>query len=315
MVYDDAAIAESAAAPACSPPIAVALKKGNFASFTHRGHPGNRIGYRFFEHTPIVHGKVPRNANEAGIDLGRVRALETAYSREPGVKVFKRNLDNDTGWVSQRWVFYLAPADDGIKMLWVIETDEDPLPRYYGAQQCFRMSGRTQKKAWKKEVALTPAFSEYDLWASSMGQSNKTSLTYVCRDNSWEVLPATESCLGARTPLGIHVDKQRCDGLLPDVVGPYKAAMLAPIDSGLVTRTDLEKTWVCGIFWENTSHVTNHHPADCLHTIVNIGNIPVRAKRAIRGKIYWFKGNRDDLLRKWVADFGHGAGTSRALGT
>ena len=219
------------------------------------------------------------------------------------MKVHKRTLDNDEGWVNQRWVFYLAPAEDGIDMLWVIETYEGGLPQYYGAQQCFRMSGRSQKKAWKKEVALTPAFSEYDLWVSQKGFSEKTSLTYVVRNKGWEALPATESCVGARIPLGVQVDEQRCGGVLPDVVGPYEAAMLAPVDCGLITRTDLEGEWVCGIFWENTSHVTDHHPADCVHAIVNVGNIPARCKRAIRGKIYWFRGTKSELLRRWKSDF------------
>ena len=50
-------------------------------------------------------------------------------------------------------------------------------------------------------------------------------------------------------------------------------------------RTNLENARVAGLFWERTSHVTNHHPADCLHTVVNIGDIPPHGKRAVRGKI------------------------------
>ena len=103
-------------------------------------------------------------------------------------------------------------------------------------------------------------------------------------------------------------------------IGPYKARALEPIDIGLVTRVNREGTWVCGIFWERTSHLTDHHPADCLHSVVNIGPIGPRAKRAIRGKIYWFKGTLDDLAKRWKRDFAHprrrdgasGGGSSRS---
>jgi hypothetical protein len=49
--------------------------------------------------------------------------------------------------------------------------------------------------------------------------------------------------------------------------------------------------------------VTDHHPADCLHAIVNIGDLPPHSRRVIRGKIYWFKGTKRDLLKQWRADF------------
>ena len=86
-------------------------------------------------------------------------------------------------------------------------------------------------------------------------------------------------------------------------VGPYHARMLDPIDCGLIARVDKVQTWVCGIYWERTTHVSDHHPADCLHAIVNIGGIPAHAKRALRGKIYWFKGTLQDLFDHWKRDF------------
>lgn len=56
------------------------------------------------------------------------------------------------------------------------------------------------------------------------------------------------------------------------------------------------------IHWQYTSHVTDHHPADCLHSIVNIGNIPPFSKKAIHGKIYWFEGNKDSLYDHYKHD-------------
>jgi hypothetical protein len=132
----------------------------------------------------------------------------------------------------------------------------------------------------------------------------------VLRGRRWELLPAKDEAVGARTPLGVRIDKARGAGD-PDLVrtiGPYEAEVLPPVDCGLITRADSGGRWVCGIFWERTSHVTDHHPADCLHSIVNIGGVPPHSRRAIRGKIYWFKGSLDNLFRRWHRDFPQGSG-------
>ena len=220
----------------------------------------------------------------------------------PGTVVYERKIDETNQWLEQDWIFYMAPVGDGIDLLWVIETNERGLPLYYGVQQCFRLSGR-RNASWRRTIAETPAFSEYDLWESQKDVEIKTSLSWVLRNNHWQILPAIEECVGARTPFGVRIDEKRFPENLPSVVGPYAALMQDPIDCGLITRTDLEGNWICGIYWQGTSHVTNHHPADCLHAIVNIGNIPPHSKRAIRGKIYWFKGIKDDLHKKWRKDF------------
>lgn len=273
-------------------------KKSGFASFTQRQHPANRIGYRFFEHSPLVFGAAP----EAGVAKVRRDAYEEDFSNRRGVEVYRQRIPQVEGWVDQSWTFYLAPAQHGIDLLWLVETQESGLPRYYGVQQCFRLSG-VSNAAWRREIAETPAFSEYDLWASQDSLPERASLTYVLRKNVWHTLPAVRECVGARTPLGVRIDAERFGRELPDVVGPYNARMLDPVDCGLITRTNLQGAWVCGLFWEGTSHVTDHHPADCLHAIVNIGDLPPHSRRVIRGKIYWFKGTKQDLLEQWRADF------------
>ena len=88
----------------------------------------------------------------------------------------------------------------------VVQTYEEGLPEYYGIQQCFRMSGHTNEE-WRKRIANTPAFSEYDLWEKD--SLNRRSLTYILRDNKWEVLPALIETVGARTPLGMEIDNLR----------------------------------------------------------------------------------------------------------
>ena len=93
--------------------------------------------------------------------------------------------------------------------------------------------------------------------------------SFVTEDNQ------TKS-VGCRTPLGLRIDGERTAAASAAMTtfGAYEARMLTPVD--------LEGTWYHGA-WEATSHVTNHRSADCLHAIVNIGNIPPHARRAIRG--------------------------------
>jgi hypothetical protein len=280
-------------------------RKMGFATFDNRNQPGNTIGYRFFEHAPLIFNKDSIDVvNDPNIDSTRINRLVKSFSASPGVAVYKRNIGTDENWIQQSWTFYLAPADDGIDLLLTVQTYKTALPYYYGVQQCFRMSGATNA-AWRQEIARTPAFSEFDLWAGEDDKREKTSLTYGQRNGQWQVFPADSLTVGARTPLGMCIDREKFAGRLPEIIGPYRAKMGDPLDNGLITRINKEQTWVCGIYWENTSHVTDHHPADCLHSIVNIGNIPANAKRAIRGKIYWFQGSLKDLAEKFKNDFAH----------
>jgi predicted amidohydrolase len=283
-------------------PITIELIRENFATISNLQHPGNRVGYRFHEHTPIVYGAVPLSEEEANIDRAMIETQVNDLKHKPGLFTYEHVISKTSEWSRQEWTYHMLPVEDGLEILLVVETFEEALEEYYGVQQCFRMSGKTNEK-WRQEIANTPAFSEYDLWKNQEPDQEKPSLTYVRRNDAWETLPATESTVGARTPLGTGIDYLRSNSNPPDKVGPYEAEMLEPIDIGLITRTDKKEKWICGIFWENSSHITNHHPADCIHSIINIGNIPPYSMRAIKGKIYWFEGVKDDLYDRFKNDF------------
>lgn len=277
-----------------------------FAFFENHAHPGNRIGYRFFEHTPIVHGAVPRDPREAGIDPAADARTLRDFAARPGVLTHHVDVKGDQ-WTPQKWTFHLLPVHDGIEMLLHVQAGPAGLNDYYGVQQCFRLGGVTNAP-WRQEIARTPAFSEYDLW-HELKQAGREpeSLSWVLRRAVWETLPPSETTVGARTPLGLQVDERRTSRNLTAMprVGPYDAAMLAPIDHGLITRADRPRHWVAGLFWQRTSHVTVHHPADCLHAIINLGGIPPGGARLLRGKIYWMPGGLDTLARRHAANFPH----------
>ncbi|MBN1908182.1 MAG: hypothetical protein JW818_00450 [Pirellulales bacterium] len=160
-------------------PITVArAKKKGFATVTHRRQPADRIGYRFFEHSPLTWGTAPRTTDEKTTTSAEVQALIDDFSRRPGVLIMDQKIREKKRWIDQQWRFYLSPAEDGVDLLWVIETGDQGLPEY--------------------------------------------------------------------------------DGVQPD----------------------------------------------CLHAIVNLGGLPPRSKRAIRGKIYWYEGTKADLAKRWQLQFG-----------
>ena len=288
------------AAGADSNPIHIELF-AEFAAFTNRDHPGNRIGYRFHEHTPLTYGEIPMTnaktwAGNAPPDADRFKA-------RPGVKSFHRRV-TEAGWIPQDWTFHLAPAADGIEMLLVVKTGEVGLPEFYGVQQCFRLTGLSNE-AWRQKYARTAAFSEYDSWKAAEPGAEPTSLTWVLRNGSLRQLPPGKETVGCRTPYGEVLDTRRSGGQLDtlEFIGPYRARMLGTSEGGLLLRTSLDRKWSTGIFWERTTHLSDHHPADCLHAIVNIGGIPPHGQRILRGKIYWLAGTGETLLEHWRKDF------------
>ena len=288
--------------------IEMAEVREGFATIWHGGHTENHIGYRFFEHTPMAHGDVPLSAEDAGFDPDQAGKLEGESKRDADIFTYEQVIEKDTHWRRQNWRFCMKPVADGLELCLVVETFGEGLPAYYGVQQCFRMSGEGNI-GWRKAVACTAAFSEYDLWDKE--GTPQTSLTFVARDGVCQRLPAGREAVGARTPTGLAVDLLRKGGSLEERVGPYDARMVDTVDCPLIARTDVEGEWVCGIYWERTSHVTDHHPADCLHAVVNVGNNPPFSKRAFRGKIYWFKGSKEALAERCASDFQSPAGCLR----
>lgn len=290
----------SPVAAAADSPIQIELFE-QFASFTNQRHPDNRIGYRFHEHTPLTHGDVPSAPTKA--ERKQSDAEVAQFITRPGVKTFHRHVTED-GWIPQDWTFHLAPDADGIEMRFVVKTGEVGLPEFYGVQQCFRLSGNSNSE-WRQKYARTDAFSEYDLWQNSPPDSKPVSLTGALRNGSVKLFPAGKEPVGCRTPYGEALDMRRSNDRLETLkhIGPYQAQMLWTSDSGLILRTSADRKWSTGLYWERTTHMSDHHPADCLHAIVNIGGIAPHSQRVLRGKIYWLTGPGKSLVKQWRKDF------------
>ncbi len=275
----------------------------HFVSLLNPSHPGNRIGYRLHEHVPFVHGDVPARSGDVPANAA---GIEEEYANKPGVykKVYEVTEEE---WAPQTWTFYLVPAVDGFELLWVVDTKDAGLNEYYTSQECFRMSGATNK-GWRQRIAFTPAFSEYDHWAAQKeSEQDRTSVSFVRRSGEWQAIPPVDMHIICRTPMGLAMDKAISGGALPEIDNsePYGPSRFEPaIDCGLATRSTADDSWVCALYWERTTHISDHHPADCLHSFVNLGPLGPNSKRAIRGRIYWMQSSKDKLYERWKKDFG-----------
>jgi hypothetical protein len=90
--------------------------------------------------------------------------------------------------------------------------------------------------------------------------------------------------------------------------GTYSFTVKWPTSSrnayaGLMVRESSDSQWVSGIGWEDFVSVQAHNPLRCMHPGVRVGPLSPGETKTIRGKIYLFKGNRDDCLERYENDF------------
>jgi len=75
--------------------------------------------------------------------------------------------------------------------------------------------------------------------------------------------------------------------------------------AGLIIRESEDNKWVTGIAWESYLSVQGHNPWKCMHLSVRVGPLKLGENKTIRGKIYLFKGSKEDILNRYKKDFSH----------
>jgi len=73
--------------------------------------------------------------------------------------------------------------------------------------------------------------------------------------------------------------------------------------AGLMVRESEDKQWVMGIAWESFISAQGHNPWRCMHLSICVGPLEQGEKKTIQGKIYLFKGSKEDCLRYFKMDF------------
>ena len=73
--------------------------------------------------------------------------------------------------------------------------------------------------------------------------------------------------------------------------------------AGIMIRESADRRWVTGIAWEDFVAVQAHNPWQCMHLWVRVGPLKRRQSRTVRGKLYLFKGGKQDCLRSFRRGF------------
>lgn len=205
-------------------------------------------------------------------------------------------------------------VEDGLETWMWLETDHD-ISGSFIVQQCLRFSGQDNEQ-WRHSIALIPELSEFDLWNSG----ELRSLSFIRQDNQFKAIEpihefASQSRFDRVTDLLRWDEKERGKGLMTTY---YTNAGLSlaqlnggkvdrefEIPHGLIVRESVDGKTAAGMYWEHTAKVSNHHPADCLHSYVDLGPVSAGERNVVRGKIYYFEGTKEDLLNQWKRDFPH----------
>jgi hypothetical protein len=79
----------------------------------------------------------------------------------------------------------------------------------------------------------------------------------------------------------------------------------SPVDAaaGFLARESNDRRWVAGVAWERFVSVQGHNFWDCLHVCARVGPLKRGESRTIRGRLYLFRGDRNDCLRRYRAEF------------
>jgi hypothetical protein len=291
------------------PVVVLSNVKQQCATIFWKENPDFYIGYRFIEHQPetlptplpgiqtlpaAVPAPIPDHGNTVlGVkegdpwskgwmtshvenDAGNGSTL--GFTTSSGGAAFCFSVDRSG---DQRREFYFEGTEDGVR-LWMRLTTRRQIAGAFCLQQCLRFTGSTNVE-WRRQVALAPLLSEFDMQAR--GKPHET-LTFVRRSHEWVRFPLSHTCY--YTPPGAPLLGDRSGG---------------GVDHGLIVRESIGGEVCSGMYWERTAYVSNRHPADCVHASVDLGPLDAEGSRTVQGKVYFINGTKNDLLGLWQRDF------------
>jgi hypothetical protein len=153
---------------------------------------------------------------------------------------------------------------------------------------------------WPPSAAVIPCFNPGPATLRSKGFSDdQRSRTYFLAAEGLKPLRARE--IHFRRELRTLIDQ-----LSPS--GRFVFSQKWPTSSenaagGLLLRESEDGAWVTGIAWEDYVAVQGHNPWKCMHLAVRVGPLARGETKKVRGRVYLFRGNRNDGLAKYRKEF------------
>ncbi len=74
--------------------------------------------------------------------------------------------------------------------------------------------------------------------------------------------------------------------------------------AGVLIRESSDHEWVTGIGWTDFLSVQGHNPWNCMHVCVRLGPLRQKESKTVRGRLYLFRGSRQDCLARFREDLG-----------
>lgn len=167
----------------------------------------------------------------------------------------------------------------------------------------------SSKHDWSEIAAIIPCFNPGPNPKGHPGTNVRWNATFVDADktHTWFVSPDGISLLEDRSihfnqALHRQVEQVRADKGSFAFDGKWPTS---PTDAkeGLIMRESLDGGWVAGIAWERFLSSQGHNPWFCMHLSVKVGPLKKAEIRQIRGKMYLFRGTKEDCYKKYLSDF------------
>lgn len=73
--------------------------------------------------------------------------------------------------------------------------------------------------------------------------------------------------------------------------------------AGIMVRESSDGQWVAAIAWEDFLSSQGHNPWKCMHLSARLGPLKPGESRTLRGRVYLFRGDRNDCLERFQKEF------------
>ncbi len=177
-----------------------------------------------------------------------------------------------------------------------------------GADLSLKVTNRSQDKVWPEIAGVIPCFNPGRKEGSTDADPAPKNAQFgdLEKHKTYFLGPQGLTLLDSRA---IHFNEK----LRPLVdragaAGPFPFAEKWPTSevnakAGLIIRESEDGQWVAGIGWEDFLSAQAHNPWHCMHVCVRVGPLKPLETKVIRGKMYLFRGNRNDCLARFQRDF------------
>jgi len=149
---------------------------------------------------------------------------------------------------------------------------------------------------------LSPEYERHNIPVNTNFLDEEHKKTYYINSEGFGLLKMREIHFNAALKQQVINRSQDSAGYFP-LFSPKWPTSHDDAVEGLMLREAADGKWITGIAWENYLSAQGHNPRKCMHLSLRVGPLKVGESKTIRGKIYLFKGSKEDCIRHYNRDF------------